>query len=65
MLLPKSSSVCYHVLSLLLQGFVWSKCHFWPLFGLFFSADKKEVGVVTYADKTFPRLYRFQIYMGS
>ena len=31
----------YHVLSLLLQGFVWSKYHFWP-------DIKTEMGVVIY-----------------
>ena len=35
----------YHVLSLLLQGFVWSKCHFLPFFG---RDIKTEVGVVIY-----------------
>ena len=32
----------YHVISLLLQEFVWSKYHFWAYFG------KTEMGVVIY-----------------
>ena len=35
----------YHVLSLLLQEFVWSKYHFWPLFG---PDIKNRMGVVIY-----------------
>ena len=45
MLLPKSSCVCYHVLSLSLQGSVRPKYHFWH----FFWPDMKtEMGVVIY-----------------
>ena len=45
MLLPKSVVCTYNVLSLSLQGFVWSKYHFWPFFGPDIIA---EMGVVIY-----------------
>ena len=35
----------YHILSLLLQGLVWPKYHFWPFFG---PDIKTEVAVVIY-----------------
>ena len=53
----------YHVLSLSLQGCVWSKYHFFTLF-LARHENTNGCGHI-HVLKTFPTMYWFQIHMGS